>query len=137
MKTKYTARMLFKDFRKAYPELWRYGANYELDGYMKIKIWSPCVGIFTYEYFGNKIEWLERWDDENKIKEQEREMRPKLYEYFLFMIEEYMKDTGATHQDLADISGISRQSISKYLSGKLIPKTSTMKKICDSIGIEF
>jgi DNA-binding XRE family transcriptional regulator len=129
--------MLFGDFRKAYPDLWRNGTTYEPYGFMSILIKIPGRGKVIYEYFGDKLTWLEHWIDENEIKEKEREMRPKLYDYFCFMIEEYMKDTGATQQDLADISGISRQSINKYLTGKSIPKNSTMKKICDSIGIEF
>lgn len=137
MSRKYTARMLFQDFREAHPDLWRWGADYQLVDFMKILIRSPGVGKFTYEFFDDKITWIEHWEDETETKKLNRDLRAKDYVLFRNLIFEFMDRTGATQQDIADISGVSRQSISKYLSCKSIPKSSTMNQICESLGIEL
>lgn len=131
----YTARMLFRDFRKDYPELWRPGANYQLVNFMTIMIWSPGVGKFTYEWHGKKIKWIECWEDERENKRIERERRPKLYRYFKCLLEDYMETTGCTQQNIADMTGISRKSINEYLNGRQIPKSSTMYHILDSLKL--
>lgn len=134
---KYTWKMIFRDFRYAYPELWRSGTVFSPHGFMSILVSIPGRGKLVYEYFGDKITWLEEWEDEKEIKQKEKEMRPKTYGYFVFIVNEYMKKFGYTQQDIADISGVSRISINKYLTGRSVPKTSTMKKICDSLGIDI
>ena len=38
---------------------------------------------------------------------------------------------------IARITGISRQSINKYLQGAKAPKVSTMRKIAEALGIDI
>ena len=136
MKTKYTARMLFKDFRDTYPELWRYGSEFELCGFMTILIKIPTVGVVVYEYFGNKITWLERWEDPKDLKRRKKELRLKEYDYFKFIVLDKMELEKLSQRDVANITGYSRKSINEYLSGKSIPKRSTMVAIMDALGVE-
>jgi DNA-binding XRE family transcriptional regulator len=135
--SKYTARMIFQDFREAYPYLWRRGADYELCDFMTIRIRIPTIGVVEYEYFGNKLTWLERWVDPNLDRKRDKDNRYVWYEEFVKLIESHMDDYGYTQQDIADISGLSRKSINEYLTGRSIPKVSTMRKICESLRINF
>lgn len=134
---KYSARMLFRDFREAHPDLWRRGSNFRLVDFMKILIYAPGLGKFTYEYFGDKITWIERWEDEREVKKKERAARPKKYTQFIFQLEQYMTETGYTQSDISRITGVSRKSINAYMSGKSIPKTSTMEKICNILNLKL
>ena len=134
---KYTARMLFRDFREAYPELWCRGCYYQLTGFMQITISIPNKGRVIYEYFGNKLTWLERWKSSDEVRERSKMLRINTYEYFLERVDTEMIERNLTQQDIADMSGISRISINKYLGRRAIPKMSTMKQICDSLGIDF
>lgn len=137
MKTKYTARMLFKDFRRAYPELWRYGTEYDLCGFMTIHIKIPTVGVVTYEHFGDKLTWLERWEDPKEQRRREIESRMKEYGYFKFVVLDKMEFENLSQRDVANITGYSRKSINEYLTGKSIPKRSTMIAITEALGIDF
>lgn len=130
-------RVVIKRFKEMYPHLLRRGMNYEPYDYMTLKIYIPGVGKLIYEYFGDKITWLERWTDERQLREREQEMRPELYERFCLIINGYMKLNNMTQQQFADLVGISRRSLNKYLNSVSIPKVSTMKQICKSINIEL
>ena len=133
---KYTARMLFNDFRESYPDLWRRGSSYQLVGYMTILICIPTVGKLTYEYFGDRINWIEKWDDPREIRRQEEERRMKDYSYFRFAVNERMERLGLSQGDVSDITGYSRKSINAYLTGRSIPKLSTMINITRDLGID-
>lgn len=43
--------------------------------------------------------------------------------------------TGMTQQQLADKLGVSQPLVNKWFSGKSIPRPSTIKKICEAVGI--
>lgn len=133
---KYTARMLFNDFRDDYPELWRRGATYQLHSFMTILIKIPTVGIITYERIPHKINWIERWDDPRELRRLEEDKRLKDYSYFQFAVQERMYELGLSQGDVADITGYSRKSINAYLTGRSIPKLSTMIKITSDLGID-
>lgn len=136
MKVKYTARMLFNDFREAYPELWRYGTQYELCDVMTILIQIPTVGKLTYCYHGDKITWLEHWEDPKAKKAELANKRFDDYSYFLFMLKDIMEYRRLSQSDVADMTGYSRQSINAYLSGRTFPKYDTMKDIMNKLGFE-
>lgn len=134
---KYTATMLFRDFRRAYPDLWCRGCYYELSGHMQILIRIPNKGKVIYEYFGNKLTWIEHYKTDEEIKQKKRTDRVKTYSYFLFRLNEEMEERGLTQQDIADMTGISRMSINKYLGERAIPKMSTMRQIADAVGFRI
>lgn len=134
---KYTWQMIFRDFRQAYPDLWRYGTTYQPHEHMAIMVFIPNVGKLIYERIPNEITWLERYNDPMKLRFKEKEMRPKQYTYFVFLLKEYMKDTGATQQEIAEKSGVSRKSINGYLTGRLMPKLKTMQQVCDALNLNF
>lgn len=133
----YTARMMFTEFRKARPEFWRPGTNYRLAGYMKIEIMSPGVGRFLYSPTLHTIEWLERWVDPKYIKKIEKLNRPDDYLRFIEELKTIMETKKLTQEAISLVSGVSRQSINAYLSGRKIPKTSTMRKIGNPLGIDI
>ena len=134
---KYTATMLFRDFRRAYPELWCRGCYYELSGHMQILIRIPNKGKVIYEYFGDKLTWIEYYKTDEEIKQNKRTKRVKTYSYFIFRLNEEMEERGLTQQDIADMTGISRMSINKYLGERAIPKMSTMRQIADAVGFRI
>lgn len=138
MKTKYTAAMLFEDFRHDYPELWRYGTQYQLYDFMTILIKIPTVGVVTYQkrQCDNVLKWLEHWEDPAETKNREKENLRKDHEYFLIMLEDIMEDRELTQEDVANITGYSRVSINRYLMGKTKPTYNTMKDIMYKLGFE-
>ena len=133
-------KRLYRKFKEEYPELVRYGTQWFAYGYQAIEILIPRVGKLIFRdggsYIGT-IEWLEHWVDERAVKQKERDMRPEMYLNFLREIDHYQKMTGSSQKDIAEATGLSRQSINKYLSGETAPKVSTMKKICDALGIDI
>lgn len=139
MRIKYTAKRLFEDFRNDYPELWRYGTHYYLYGIMTILIKIPTVGVLTYEKkeCTNVLTWLEHWDDPKEKRFRERENHRKDYEYFIFMLEDIMNTRGLSQRDVSNLTGYSRVSINRYLSGQTIPKRSTMEEIADVLDFDF
>lgn len=124
-------------FKQLYPNLIRRGISYEPydKDFMVVRI--PGVGKLLYDMYYDEINWLEHWEDKAKIKLREKERRSELYERFCFVIKRYLHDNHMTHQQFADMVGISRKSLSKYLNGDSIPKTSTMKRICETIDIDI
>lgn len=126
---------VFNEFKKTYPDLVRRGMSYEPYDMETIKVYIPGVGKLIYENYNHRITWLEHWKDEKLIKQQEKEMRPEMYERFCIIIENYMRSNRMTHQEFADTVGVSRQMLSKYLNGDAIPKVSTMRRICKIIHI--
>lgn len=133
-------KRLFRQFKEENPELVRYGMQWFAHGYQAIEILIPRVGKLIFKDNGNYkglIEWEEHWTDERTIKQQERDMRPEMYQNFLREINYYQKMTGFSQGDIAEATGISRRSINKYLSGGAAPKVSTMKRICEALGINI
>lgn len=135
-----TYKRIFRMFKEDYPELVVRGTCYIPHAYMEIEVFIPTKGKLIYNPVGvesGKIRWEERWVDEKAIKREEREKRPDMYQTFLSLIDTYQKETFATQGDIAKLSGVSRRSINKYLSGIVMPKVSTMRRICESLGIDI
>lgn len=133
-------RKVLLQFKRDHPELWKRGISYEPYGYMSIKISIPGKGRLIYDPVGTtkgKITWLEHWVDENESKCLEDEKRSDMYQTFLNKIRFYQREFGATQEDIAKLSGVSSRSIRKYLNGYAVPKVSTMRKICESLGLSI
>ena len=124
-------------FKELYPELVQYGNSYEECGNMAIIVRIPNKGKVRYEYLDDEITWLEHWTNNKEKKQRENELRPKTYGYFCFVIEQYMENHQMTQQQFADLVGISRRSLIKYLQGQSIPKVNTMRRICKTINIDI
>lgn len=132
-----SARIILKEFKSLHPDLWTRGSMCTICGYMTAEIRIPTKGIILYNIETDTITWLERWVDEKEVKRKEKEKRPKNYIYFCFVISEYLKKHRMTQQEFADMVGISRRSLSKYLNGNAIPKSSTMRNILNQINIDI
>lgn len=133
-------KRLFRSFKEEYSELIARGTNFIPYGYQEILVLIPGKGKLIYNSVGaggTKIRWIERWTDEKVEKQREREKRPDMYQNFLREIGWYQKNTGASQGDIARLTGVSRKSINKYLSGANTPKVSTMRKIADALGINI
>lgn len=130
-------KKIFRWFKEAYPELYVRGTCFEPYAYMEIRVYIPRKGKVIYNPVGNTLKWEERWEDPIQKKREEHEKRPDLYQRFLSEIDIYQKETGASQGQIAELSGISRRSINKYLSGVVMPKTSTMIHIADSLGLDI
>lgn len=124
-------------FKERYPELIRWGINYIPRDCLSIMVYIPGRGKLIYEPLIDRITWLEHWTDEKEIKEQERRMRPAMYEQFRSDVTRYLIDHHMTQQQFADMVGLSRFSINRYLNGELIPKTSTMRQIYKIMNIDI
>lgn len=126
-------KRLFRAFKEDYPELWVRGTTFEPYGYQEILVYIPTKGKLIYNSVGaggTKIKWIDR----KQVIEFDR---PEMYQRFLSEIDYYQKVTRATQVDIARITGISRQSINKYLSGAVAPKVSTMINISKALGINI
>lgn len=126
---RFSWKMVFDDFRKAYPDKWRRGTSYEPAGFMSIVIRIPEDGMYRYEYDNKKLILLEKYLTYSQQKylrrfEREEEVRN---------IFEIMKEHKITQTNLSRLSGISRESLNRYKNGALIPKSSTLAKIQDAI----
>ena len=133
----YSHHMLFKEFRHHYPQLWRRGTHYELCGNTSIRVRIPTVGVLVYEYIGHHITWEKRWEDPVITKENTKEERFDMYQRFLSEIDIFQKETGATQATIAELTGISRKSVNRYLSGAAMPKTATMQSMAEKLGIDI
>ena len=60
-----------------------------------------------------------------------------MYQRFLSEIAYYQDMVGITQVDISRITGISRKSINKYLSGVVCPKVSTMRLMAEKLGIDI
>lgn len=132
---------MYGRFKIDFPELVVRGATFSPNGPYEISIIIPRRGKVIYNPIGVKetrLKWIDGpYEDERVIKEREREMRPDMYQTFLSEIEQYQRFTGASQRDIARMSGVSRKSINKYLSGVVAPKVSTMRKICGALNIDI
>lgn len=131
---------LFQLFRREYPELWNYGTQWIPYDKDSIRIRNPRKGELIYKlvYLNHGIiEWKQQWQANEDIKKEEQSIRPDMYQIFLSEIDLYQKETGASQGDIATMTGISRQSINKYLSGSAMPKVSTMRRIAEKLEIDI
>lgn len=132
---------MYGRFKQDFPELVVRGASFSPNGPYEITIIIPRKGKVVYNPIGVKetrLKWIDGpYEDKLVIKQREREMRPDMYQAFLSEIEYYQKMTGASQGDIARLSGVSRKSINKYLSGVVAPKVSTMRKICEALDIDI
>ena len=126
---KYSWRMLFEDFKRAYPDKWKKGTSYEPAGFMSIIVRIPEDGNYKYDYFEKKLTLIERYLTYRQQKylrrfDREEEMRN------IFGI---MKEHKITQTELSRLSGISRESLNRYKNGTLTPKSSTLTRIQNAI----
>lgn len=132
-------KRLFQLFRREYPELWNYGTQWAPYDEDSIRIVNPRKGEFIYRlvYINHGIiEWEYQWETDSDIRKEERSIRPGMYQNFLSEIDRFQKETGAYQGEISSITGISRQSINKYLSGSVIPKVSTMRRIAEKLNLD-
>lgn len=131
---RYSWQMLFDDFKKTYPRVWRKGTSYQPNGFMSLLITVPGLGKFTYEYFRKTLEMVEEFETSSERKTRLQNERNNLLTKFMEEVPKIMKENKISQRALSDMSGVSRQSINKYLSGKKIPKTTTMNQIYDALN---
>lgn len=135
--SKYTWNMIYRDFKRRHSDLCERGMSFTPHQFMSIIIHIPNRGKLIYDGFRDEITWLAQYEDPKRKKAEEREQRAELYLRFLNEMESFQKTNGASQGVIAERSGISRQSINKYLSGAVMPKTSTMKRICEALHIDL
>lgn len=128
---------IYDEFKELYPELWKKGTSYIPYEYMVIEIRIPSVGKYLYDYRDGELTCLEHWTDKKEVVSHKKQQREDMYSEFCGRIEEYLYFNKMSHQQLSDKVGISRQSLSKYLNGSMIPKINTMKQIYEAINIEL
>ena len=133
---KFSWRMIFDDFKKTYPALWRRGTVFQPHDFMTILVTIPGVGKYTYEYYHKRLITIEEFEDEeakrwDRIEEYERRV-----EDFKVDIPRIMEERDLTQQDVSELTGISRVSINQYLSGKKTPKLSTIEKIYKGLRLD-
>ena len=108
---------------------------------MSIIIFAPNVGKLRYNIYSKRVSWIECWEDEKEQSKKRKELiienRMDLYDNFIREINIYRKETGASIEHISNVSGISRQSLSKYLNKTRVPKVITIKHICKSLGIDI
>ena len=124
-------KRLFRQFREEFPSLWEYGTIWEPQGYQEIRIHIPSKGKFIYNEVGTtggKIVW-------DKLFLNKRVQRQLMYDEFLEELKTYQEEAKLTQGELAEMSGISRQKMNEYLSGRSIPKINTMEKIAKELGL--
>lgn len=51
-------------------------------------------------------------------------------------IRKLIEEKGMTHQEIADAIGVSRQTISNWVSGNKTPRMDKFDKICEVLGVE-
>lgn len=134
---KLTWNKIFNRFKEKYPDLVRRGIDYRPYGYATVEIWIPTIGRIVYDYDTNEIEWIERYNDPDTLKRVKYDRRLDMYYKFRSTVIQYLRDNDMTHQEFADMVNISRRSLSLYLNGDSIPKTSTMDRIGKVIGFNF
>lgn len=131
---------LFNLFRKEYPELWDYGTQWTPYHKDSIRIVNPKKGEFIYRlivFEHGQIEWIRQWKTDEDIKKEERLNRPGMYQNFLREISRYQENTRASQGHIAMMTGLSRKSINKYLSGTVVPKVSTMRQIAEKLNLDI
>ena len=133
MSNKTTWDMIFSDFKQRHPNLARKIIYWEPHSPATIFIRFDDIMTITYNYDTHKVVIL---SDSNVKARDKRSARDRLVEDFKTRIHKTMKERHLTQQNVSDLSGISRESINKYLSGKKTPKVSTMQKIYKSLGID-
>lgn len=153
-------RQIWLQFKEDYPELIERGTTYEPYGYMEITIHIPGLSPFVYNQVGtsgcnfringrwysyDEIRQMKIRSEQKEIEDKRRreieakkskeEYRSKMYKSFLSMLRYYQKAYGATQEDIAELSGYSRKTINEYMTGKAMPKVSTMRKICEALDL--
>lgn len=68
----------------------------------------------------------------NDIKDTVKENRKAV---FSARLKHVMKERGVTQQELADRISISRQLVSQYVNGKSLPRSNTLRLICEALKI--
>lgn len=127
---KYSWAMVFDDFRKTYPNVWRRGTSYEPYDFMAITVIVPGDGKYKYEYYGKKLTLVEKYQTKKREKysqifERGQEVRK---------MEKVMRERKITQRRLSQVSGISRESINGYISGRKTPKQSTLVKLTNAMN---
>ena len=127
---KYSWAMVFDDFRKTYPDVWRRGTSYEPYDFMAITVIVPGDGKYKYEYYGKKLTLVEKYQTKKREKysqifERGQEVRK---------MEKVMRERKITQRRLSQVSGISRESINGYISGRKTPKQSTLVKLTNAMN---
>ena len=127
---KYSWAMVFDDFRKTYPNVWRRGTSYEPYDFMAITVIVPGDGKYKYECYGKKLTLVEKYQTKKREKysqifERGQEVRK---------MEKVMRERKITQRRLSQVSGISRESINGYISGRKTPKQSTLVKLTNAMN---
>lgn len=126
---KYSYAMLFRDFKQDYPHKLKRGTSYIPDGFMAIQVYIPGDGIYKYEFFGKKLTLIKKFltpRQDKVLKIHDREMK-------MLRISDKMKTFGVSQSCLSRVSGISRESINKYISGSRVPKLSTLELLDEAL----
>lgn len=127
-----TVNQMYLIFQHNHLDLCERGMVKSLDKSGRLEIVIPSRGTLLYDADFDSIEWV----NERKVVNKDIS-RNEAYEKFCEVVEEYIHVNHISHQRFADMVGISRFMLSQYLNEHAVPKLSTMKRICESIGVDI
>lgn len=127
-----TVNQMYLIFQSNHLDLCERGMVKSLDKSGRLEIVIPSRGTLLYDADFDMIEWV----DKREVIDKDIS-RNESYEKFCEVIEDYTYANHMSDQKFADMVGISRRMLSRYLNGHAVPKLSTMKRICESIGVDI
>ena len=127
-----SVNQMYLIFQHNHLDLCERGMTKSLDKSGRLEIIIPSKGTLLYDADFDTIEWV----DKREVVDKDIS-RNEAYEKFCEVVEDYMCANHMSDQKFADMVNISRRMMSNYLNRHAIPKLSTMKRICKTIGVDI
>ena len=116
---------ILEQFENVYPELASEAVHWYSSGYNDIIVILEDGRRFLYNYMSHNL--VPYYEPDNLYDEEEAEWRTQ----FSYRLRRRMNDALMSQEQLAEQTGISKVTISKYMNGKATPSAYNMRRIRD------
>ena len=120
--------MLYEDFKMMYPELEKHTIDWYPSGPTEITMMQDDRSKVTYDSYFNAIRFISRENCTTDISEEDWRNN------FGIKLSDRLIVVGMTQKDLSERTGISAQTISKYIRGCSSPSTYNIIKIAKALN---
>lgn len=134
MKDKITWKMIYDEFKNAYPSKRKEAIHYEPFGFAEILIFMKDGSKYVYNHQYRRFRCVQ---EARVIPEPEPISDEEWLNEFSKKLRKAMKSRHINQRELSELTGISRPAINRYLNCEREPGITTVRKIAIALDCNF
>lgn len=134
-------RKTFMDFQQHYPNLRKEVVHWRPHSFGTVEIWFKDKRKATYNDYDRKVVYMDdTWGcNETRVSKTQRQKHKEKHDeqtrVLSTKLKTIMENFDISQNDIAKATGLSKQAVNNYVSGRRFPNDDTLYKLANAVGL--